>query len=170
MRLQYLSDFELPANVSATTDLAEAMAGVQLIIHALPCQKTPEWFAEHRDAIPSDVLICSTVKGLFLPTKQLIGHAILEALGREQPIAFLSGPSFSIEIMKDYPTSVVVASRELFHATLVQRVLSNMFLRVHVHAQSNLPVACDTSAFFDSLLVVTDTRLRMWWACSWAGR
>ena len=31
-------------------------------------------------------------------------------------------------------------------------------------------VACDVSAFFDSLLVVTDTRLRMWWACSWAGR
>ena len=33
--------------------------------------------------------------------------------------------------MKDYPTSVVVASRELFHATLVQRVLSNMAMRVY---------------------------------------
>jgi glycerol-3-phosphate dehydrogenase (NAD+) len=128
---KYLSEFSLPANVVATTDLAAAMAGVQLIFHALPCQKTPEWLAEHRDSIPRDVLICSTVKGLYLPTKQLIGHAICAALERDQPLAYLSGPSFSIEIMKDYPTSVVVASRELFHATLVQRVLSNMSMRVY---------------------------------------
>lgn len=128
---KYLSEFSLPKNVRATTDLVEAMAGVQLIIHALPCQKTPEWLAEHKDSIPCDVLICSTVKGLYLPTKQLIGHAMCEALGRDQPLAYLSGPSFSIEIMKDYPTSVVVASRELFHATLVQRVLSNMAMRVY---------------------------------------
>ena len=56
-----------------------------------------------------------------------------DALGpeREQPFAFLSGPSFSIEIMKDFPTSVVVASRQLFHATLCQRVLSNLAMRVY---------------------------------------
>ena len=68
---RYLSDFPLPPNVSATTDLAAAMAGVQLIIHCLPCQQTPEWLATHRDAIPPDVLICSTAKGLYLPTQQV---------------------------------------------------------------------------------------------------
>ena len=81
---KYLSEYTLPKNVHATTDLAEAMDGVQLIFHALPCQKTPEWMAQHKESIPRDVLICSTVKGLYLPTKQLIGHAMCDALGRDQ--------------------------------------------------------------------------------------
>lgn len=35
----------------------------------------------------------------------------MEALGRPQPYALLSGPSFAKEMMLDMPTAVVVASR-----------------------------------------------------------
>mmetsp|Transcript_12817 Transcript_12817/g.18390 ORF Transcript_12817/g.18390 Transcript_12817/m.18390 type:complete len:430 (+) Transcript_12817:175-1464(+) len=97
-----------------------------VIIHALPCQLTPPWFREHKDLIPHDALICVTAKGLYLPTQQLMGHAILDALDRaEQPLAFLSGPSFAEEIMKGNPTTLVVASDELFQAVRIQRVMSN---------------------------------------------
>lgn len=90
------------------------------------CQKTPVWIKQHRDMIPSTVLLCSTSKGLYLPTKQLIGHAILDALDRdEQPLAFLSGPSFAEEIVKGFPTAVVVASDQLFLAVKMQKILSN---------------------------------------------
>ena len=76
--------------------------------------------------IPTTTLLCSTAKGLYLPTHQLIGHAILDALDRaEQPLAFLSGPSFAEEIVKGYPTAVVVASDQLFWAVRIQKILSN---------------------------------------------
>jgi hypothetical protein len=59
-------------------------------------------------------LNCSTAKGLYLKTKQLVGHAILDALNRaEQPLAFLSGPGFAEEIVQGFPTSVVIASDQL---------------------------------------------------------
>lgn len=97
-----------------------------VVILALPCQKTPMWIKEHRDIIPPNVLLCSTAKGLYLPTKQLIGHAILDALDRaQQPLAFLSGPSFAEEVVKGYPTAVVVASDQLFLAVKMQKILSN---------------------------------------------
>ena len=97
-----------------------------VILHALPCQLTPLWFKEHKDIIPRDALIVVTAKGLYLKTNQLMGHAILDALDRsEQPLAFLSGPSFAEEILKGNPTTLVVASDERFHGVRVQKMMSN---------------------------------------------
>eukprot|EP00571_Detonula_confervacea_P006119 CAMPEP_0172314948 /NCGR_PEP_ID=MMETSP1058-20130122/23631_1 /TAXON_ID=83371 /ORGANISM="Detonula confervacea, Strain CCMP 353" /LENGTH=322 /DNA_ID=CAMNT_0013028909 /DNA_START=269 /DNA_END=1237 /DNA_ORIENTATION=- len=131
---KYLSDFSLHVEgggeirgICTLEDLKEELStpGV-VILHALPCQLTPPWFKEHKDIIPKDALICCTAKGLYLRTNQLMGHAILDALDRsDQPLAFLSGPSFAEEIMKGNPTTLVVASDELFQAVRIQRLLSN---------------------------------------------
>lgn len=130
---KYLSSFTLPTNIHATSDIASAMIAVDLIIHALPCQSSPEWYAEHKALIPSDVLICSTCKGLYLKTAQLIGVAIADALGnRGQPFAYLSGPSFAKEIMQDQPTAVVVASSHLAQAQLVADVMTNRKFKTYI--------------------------------------
>lgn len=130
---KYLSEYsfkELEGTVRAVCteqdlELEFDKPGVVVIL-ALPCQKTPVWVSQHRDMIPKSVLLCSTAKGLYLPTQQLIGHAILDALDRaEQPLAFLSGPSFAEEICQGFPTAVVVASDQLYLAIKMQRILSN---------------------------------------------
>ena len=137
---KYLSDFSLrlgttaggggDGEIRAICTLEElrfelSTPGV-IVLHALPCQLTPPWFGEHRDIIPEDALICITAKGLYLRTNQLMGHAILDALDRaEQPLAFLSGPSFAVEIMKGHPTTLVVASDVPYNAVRVQKMLSN---------------------------------------------
>ena len=115
----------------STTDLVLACENTSLIIHALPCQLTPGWYAANRDIIPANVCICSTAKGLYVPTKQLLGDAIISSLERKQPLAFLSGPSFAAEIMKGDPTAVVVASKKLYHATAIQRLMSNDTFRIY---------------------------------------
>ena len=129
---KYLSQFTLPDNITATTDLAEALANTDLIVHALPCQMSPNFFAANKDLIPPNVCICSTAKGLYVETKQLLGDAIMAALGRPQPLAFLSGPSFAAEIMKGDPTVVVVASKTLYHAVNIQKIMSSACMRIYV--------------------------------------
>jgi len=133
---KYLSEFSLYVEdrsgseirgICTLKELKEELStpGV-VILHALPCQKTPRWFKEHADLIPHDALICCTAKGLYLETNQLMGHAILDSLDRaDQPLAFLSGPSFAEEIMKGYPTTLVAASNDLFQAVRVKKILSN---------------------------------------------
>jgi glycerol-3-phosphate dehydrogenase (NAD+) len=107
-------------------ELQESSSSPVVVILSLPCQRTPDWIRDHRHVIPTDALLVSTSKGLYLKTKQLIGHAILDALDRaEQPLAFLSGPGFAEEIVKGFPTSVVVASDQLFLAVRMQNLLSN---------------------------------------------
>lgn len=126
-----MSKYTLPDNITATCDLAAAVQDCILIIMALPCQRTPEWLRKNKDIIPPNVLICNTAKGLYVPTKQLLSHAIIDALGRDQPLAFLSGPSFAEEILKDFPTAVIVASKELYLAVMVQLLFSNLRMRVY---------------------------------------
>lgn len=130
---KYLSDYSFQGlagsikGICTDSDLKQELQtpGIVVIL-ALPCQKTPLWIRQQKDIIPKDVLLVSTAKGLYLPTKQLIGHAILDALERaEQPLAFLSGPSFAEEICKGYPTAVVVASDQMSVAVHVQKILSN---------------------------------------------
>ena len=81
--------------------------------------------------IDPKTIVCSTSKGLYLATKQFLSDAITDALGREQPLVFLSGPSFAKELMQNQPSAVVCASKYLYHAVSVQRWLSTMYFRIY---------------------------------------
>eukprot|EP00581_Thalassiosira_minuscula_P007496 CAMPEP_0183710090 /NCGR_PEP_ID=MMETSP0737-20130205/5943_1 /TAXON_ID=385413 /ORGANISM="Thalassiosira miniscula, Strain CCMP1093" /LENGTH=756 /DNA_ID=CAMNT_0025938313 /DNA_START=74 /DNA_END=2344 /DNA_ORIENTATION=+ len=131
---KYLSDYSLRIEggiqirgICTADELEEELSAPGVVIlPALPCQLTPPWFKEHKDAIPEDALICCAAKGLYLKTYKLMGHAIRDALGQaNQPLAFLSGPSFAEEIMKSNPTALVVASDELTHAVRMQQIMRN---------------------------------------------
>lgn len=129
---KYVKDYDLPPNMKASSDLKEVLEGAAVVFLALPCQKLPPFVREHASLIPEDAVLCSTAKGLYLEKRQLLSDAILEALGRpNQPFAVLSGPSFADLIMKNEPTTVVVASRLLYHAVLIQRLMSSLTFRVY---------------------------------------
>jgi glycerol-3-phosphate dehydrogenase (NAD+) len=155
---KYLSNFSLRVEggseirgICTLDELRDELStpGV-VILHALPCQLTPSWFAEHKDVVPDDALICVTAKGLYLKTYQLMGHAILDALDRaDQPLAFLSGPSFAEEILKGNPTTLVVASDAIFNAVRIQKMLSN-FKTVRVFTSDD-PVGVQASKAISNL-------------------
>mmetsp|Transcript_23654 Transcript_23654/g.70935 ORF Transcript_23654/g.70935 Transcript_23654/m.70935 type:complete len:346 (-) Transcript_23654:27-1064(-) len=128
---RYLSDCALPANIRATADAADALAGATLVLSAIPAQHTPGWIARHRDAVPKGAIFCSTAKGLYLAGKQLLSEAMREAFGRPQTLAFLSGPSFAREILEGHPTALVVASPRLADAVAVQFALAATRFRVY---------------------------------------
>lgn len=122
----------LPDNVVATCDAGDAMRDCEMVILALPAQKSVGWISEHASQFPKDAVVCSTAKGLYVETKQLLSEAMLAAFGgRSQRLAFLSGPSFAQYIVRNHPTAVVVASARLEDAVAVQFALSNKRFRVY---------------------------------------
>eukprot|EP00934_Nitzschia_sp_Nitz4_P003061 Nitzschia sp. Nitz4//scaffold32_size149145//51409//52455//NITZ4_002874-RA/size149145-processed-gene-0.92-mRNA-1//1//CDS//3329548054//3051//frame0 len=127
-----MEEFELPSNIEATCSLEVACKDADILILALPAQRIPDFIKDNKDLIDKKTILCNTAKGLYVPTKQLLSDAILEALDRpEQPFAVLSGPSFAVEIMKNMPTAVVVASKLLYHAVTIQRAMSSLFFRIY---------------------------------------
>ncbi len=82
-----------------------------------PTSSPPHTSSLALQIIDPKTIVCSTSKGIYLKTKQLLSDAIIDALdGRDQPLVFLSGPSFAKEIMENHPTAVVCASKYLYHA------------------------------------------------------
>lgn len=128
---KHFQEFEIPSNVLATSNIQEALNDAKIILSCLPAQLTPDFLAQNKQFIPKDAILVITSKGLYLKTKQLLSIPILDALERDQPLAFLSGPSFALELMKNQPSAVVVASKYLYHAVFVQRHLSTVDFRIY---------------------------------------
>jgi len=121
----HLTNCKLPPLLSATTSAAEALNGVKFIVHCIPVQSTLGFLEPLKELIPANVPLISTSKGIHQDTLELMADLVPRALGRQQPMAFLSGPTFAKELMDSIPSGAVLASEdertrndcaELFHS------------------------------------------------------
>jgi len=124
------SDIILPFNVAATTDAARALDGASYILHAIPVQASWDYLHELKDLIPPHVPIINTSKGLHTERLILMSDLIPQALGRDQPFACLSGPTFAQELMKGFPSGAVAASGSDAVATQVASLFSGPNFKV----------------------------------------
>ncbi len=128
---KYLPEYELPESVRATTDPAAALAGADFIIHAVPVQSSKAFLSGVKDHIdPATPLLCLS-KGLEVGTCEMMSEVIPRGLGRDQPLAVLSGPTFAVELMQGLPTAIVAASESKDLAWRVQRLFASSCLRVN---------------------------------------
>jgi glycerol-3-phosphate dehydrogenase (NAD(P)+) len=132
---RYLTDVELPENVRATADLAEATAGRELVICAVPSHGVRDVMSEASGRLDPGAIVLSTVKGIEVETG-LTMHGVLEDVlepVHHPRIVCLSGPSFAREIADKRPTVVTVASRQEAYAVSVQTTLSCPWFRCYSH-------------------------------------
>jgi glycerol-3-phosphate dehydrogenase (NAD+) len=148
---RYLAGHALPPNVRASTDPAEAFAGADFIVHAIPVQQSSAALAALKHIIPPDVPILCLSKGLEVGTCRNMSELIPVALGREQPLCVLSGPTFAIELMRGLPTAIVAASADAKLALRVQRLYASSNLRVNT---SSDVVGVETAGALKNVLAI----------------
>jgi len=129
----YLAGVALPSNLVATQSLALTVADKFLIICAVPSHAVREVFAEAADLIaPQTLLLCGT-KGLEEFRLLTMGELFTDILGEahKERLAFLSGPTFAIEVARGLPTAVTVAAGSETVARTIQESLNTPSLRVY---------------------------------------
>lgn len=130
----YLSFVEVPKAVTATTEFAEALEGVELIILAAPSQALRQLLMKMRLYLERNVIIVSASKGLEVGSGKRISQVVDETLGRSfARYVCLSGPSFAREVIQRHPTAVVAASDDSEAALTVQQSLSFENLRIYTN-------------------------------------
>jgi glycerol-3-phosphate dehydrogenase (NAD(P)+) len=132
---RYLSEVELPPNVRATANLAEALEGRELVICAVPSHGVRAVMAEAASSMDPESILVSTVKGIEVETGMLM-HQVLEDVldpGFHTRLVVLSGPSFAREVAERQPTAVTLACREEAYAISVQTALSCPWFRCYTH-------------------------------------
>jgi glycerol-3-phosphate dehydrogenase (NAD(P)+) len=126
----YLPGVELPEGLHATASLAEAVADAELLLVAVPSEYCRAFYREIAACAPGGAILVSATKGLEADTlRRMTEVAAAEAPGH--PLAVLSGPSFALEVARQLPTAVVVASADHAVAERVQRALATRSFRVY---------------------------------------
>lgn len=127
----YLTDCELPKQMSATSDPAIALKDADYVIHAVPMQASRAFLTSIKPHLPPKAPILSVTKGVEQGSFSLMNDVIQETLGKDCKAAFLSGPSFAREIMKGEATAVVIASTDESLAKTLAEILSSVEFRCH---------------------------------------
>jgi glycerol-3-phosphate dehydrogenase (NAD(P)+) len=129
----YLAGLPLSPRVRATTDVAEAAAGAELVVMAVPSQAVRAFLAASHLALPAHVPVVTIAKGIENETLCTMTEVLEQCLPESfyPSIAVLSGPSFAREMMGRLPTVVTVASRFEKTAKAVQGMLGSEVFRAY---------------------------------------
>jgi len=111
----------LPDVVTATTNAAQALDGAELVVLAVPAQSLRANLTSWCDAIPSDAIVLSLLKGVEVGTHLRMSEVIHEATGiSHDRLAVLSGPNLAGEIAAGQPAATTIAASLADVAEFVQ--------------------------------------------------
>ena len=133
---RFLSGVRLPDSIKATTDLACALEGAEMVVSVMPSQHCRELFERMGSNLRPDMLFVSCTKGLEDTTLLRMSEVITDALRARKftpRIGALSGPSFAKEVARGDPTAVTVASVDSELARFVQQAFNDSRFRVYTN-------------------------------------
>lgn len=124
------ADLVLPASIHATTDVAAALAGADIVVLAIPAQVVRENLKEWGGLIPDDAVIVSLMKGIEHGTHKRMSEVIAEVTGvSTDRIAVVSGPNLAPEIAARQPSATTVACADEASAQRLQAACTTPYFR-----------------------------------------
>ena len=126
----YLPDTKLNPALRATTDLKEAVEGVDVIFVSVPSKFVRQVVGSFASDLKPEQALVSTTKGIE-PDRFLLMSQVLEELCPDNPVAVISGPNLAKEIAKRELAATVIASRNSDLRRNLQESLSCSYFRVY---------------------------------------
>lgn len=129
----FLPQHQVPDCVSARRNLAEVLAGAEIVVSAVPSQHCRRLFSEMSPHLSPEMLIVSATKGLEEQTLSRMSEVIAEVTNSGLRVGALSGPTFAIEVARGDPTAIAIASKDDQLTATVQREFSDPAFRVYTN-------------------------------------
>ncbi len=131
----YLAGIKLSAGLSFSSDLAESVAGAEMVLLVCPSQVMRSVVSGLVEHLEPGTLLVSAAKGIENDSLKLMSELLDELLPVElgTRLGFLSGPSFALEVAQRVPTAVVAAAHELAVAEDIQKIFTTDYFRVYTH-------------------------------------
>jgi glycerol-3-phosphate dehydrogenase (NAD(P)+) len=129
----YLPGIFVPQAVTLTRSIAAAVAGKCLIICAVPSHAVREVMAQAAPHVFEESRIVCAAKGLEEGSLQTMGEVLSSIFGaaHSDRHAFLSGPTFALEVARGLPAAVTIAASSETVSAQVQDLMSTSNFRVY---------------------------------------
>jgi glycerol-3-phosphate dehydrogenase (NAD(P)+) len=107
----YLPGVPLPASITPTTSLKEAVAECAFVVFVVPSHVARRVFSQLQPHLPPTVPIVIATKGIENESLMLMSDVLLDVdrQRRRDSLVVLSGPSFAKEVCRRLPTAVTLA-------------------------------------------------------------
>ncbi|PZE21961.1 NAD(P)H-dependent glycerol-3-phosphate dehydrogenase [Paenibacillus xerothermodurans] len=132
---RFLGDVKLSERIRATTSIAEAITDAKAVFVVAPSAAMRDVAAQMRPHLSRDTLLIHATKGFEATTLSRMSTVLAEELPEYDAasIVVLSGPSHAEEVIKQSPTTVVVAAEDSTAAEAAQDLLINNYFRVYTN-------------------------------------
>ncbi len=131
----YLPGVGLPESIRATSDPAEALAGVTTVLLGVPSQTLRTNLESWRGHLAPGATLVSLAKGIELGSLMRMSQVIVDVTGCDAgQVAVVSGPNLAEEIAAEQPAATVVACSDSGRAVALQRGLNTSYLRPYTNS------------------------------------
>jgi glycerol-3-phosphate dehydrogenase (NAD(P)+) len=133
---EYLPGTKLPIAVGVGTELASLLEGAEVVLIALPVPAIRPVLEAHRALFGPGRILVSLAKGIEYETGFRVSQVVEDVLGADlrDRVAVLSGPNLAPEIVRESPTSTVVAATSEPVRLRAQALLATPYFRVYTSA------------------------------------
>jgi len=118
-------------SIAMTSDIS-CVKGSDMVIFGIPSSFVRDVAKLASPYIDENMTIVNTGKGLEEGSLKTLSEVISEEIKTER-LVVLSGPSHAEEVARCVPTTIVASSHNKESAELVQKTLSNKYLRIYVN-------------------------------------
>jgi len=150
---EYLPGIALPEHLRATSDLAEACVGAEVLIMAVPSHGFRAVLERAAPYVDVEAPVVSLAKGIENETMLRMSEVILEVLPLHDPdrVAVLTGPNLAIEIAEGQPAASVIACRDPATARQLQQLCSSSRFRVYTNPDV---VGCEIAGALKNVIAI----------------
>ena len=147
---RYLPGARLPAKLTATDAIEEAVAPMDVIVMGIPSQSFRMVLEEVKKYIRPWVPVISLTKGLELSSGMRMTEIINEVLPGH-PAGVLTGPNLAREIMSGYAAASVIAMTDQVIMKEVQKILHCGLFRVYTNHDV---IGCEVGGVLKNIIAI----------------
>lgn len=127
----YLPDVLLPEALGLDADLGRVVVSHRDLLICVPSHAFRQTLQGIKPYLTRDTRLAWATKGFEPGSGQLPHEVVRDTIGRELPVAVLSGPTFAREVGAGLPTAMTVAANDGHFAADLARTLSDQNFRAY---------------------------------------
>jgi glycerol-3-phosphate dehydrogenase (NAD(P)+) len=146
----FLSNVILDPEITATTDIGCAMASAEAALLVVPAQFLRDVIKTLSCHFRSGIPLLHCAKGIETGSLKTMSEVSAEIIP-DAPYAVLSGPSFAMEVARDLPTAVTIASHDASLGRAFMVALGSSRFRPYL---SNDPIGAEIGGAVKNVLAI----------------
>lgn len=127
-----LNSYNIPDKIIFTNNIEEAIYDAELIVIAVPANYVYDTTVLFKDYYKSYQHICIASKGMEESRGRFLHEIVGEILNTDK-IGIISGPTFAIDVVRNVPLGVTLASKNFETSNMIKKYLANNLFKISIN-------------------------------------